>query len=328
MCLVRKLLFVFTQTFICLIIPELSILKPLVLSAFLIGLLSANVLFGQGCSDAGVCSAGGIGSAGEDSIRHSFSLGRTIEMGERFSLITTTLFEAKVALSHKIFIQARIPYFLVAGDLGSNAGISDLLTSINIRLWKHEHSELLLTVGGKIATGRADEVDELQQPLPMPYQPSSGTDDLLIGVSMNKGNWHFAAGYQHPMNRNENAFLHSRFLSDQDAIDYFQSNKLKRGDDLIARVERMFAKGHKAYTIGLLPIWRVQHDEIIDEDNKSVKLNGSDQLTINLNLGYAHDLDEHVRVRLSFANPIWWRRTRADGLTRFFVFYGGVTYSL
>jgi len=187
---------------------------------------------------------------------------------------------------------------------------------------------VIFTVGGKLATSNADKRNEQLQPLPMPYQTSSGAGDLMTGITYNKKYWHFALGYLHTLNRNENAFLHSRWPGDTEAGAYFESNRLRRGDDLMLRAERSFEKGHRAITLGLLPILRLQKDEILDETNQTVPVDGSNQLTVNLNIGYSYALNENVNLRFRYANPLVWRKSRPDGLTRYVVFYGGVTFRL
>ena len=96
----------------------------------------------------------------------------------------------------------------------------------------------------------------------------------------------------------------------------------------MVRAERRFEKGHRTLTVGLLPFLRLQKDEIMDENNQTVLIDGSNQLTVNLNIGYAYALNENVSVRLRYANPIVFRKSRPDGLTRYFVFYGGLTFRL
>ena len=94
------------------------------------------------------------------------------------------------------------------------------------------------------------------------------------------------------------------------------------------RIERSFERGHRTITLGLLPILRLQKDEIVDENNQTVLVDGSNQLTVNLNIGYSYALNENVSLRFRYANPIVFRKSRPDGLTRYVVFYGGLTFRL
>ena len=301
-------------------------MKHLTYYILFVALLRVNTLFGQGCSDAGVCTLGSMDSGEEDSIRHTFSLGQTLEMGERFTLISKTIAEVRIAIFDRGFVQARIPYFFAAGDLGNNAGLGDLIISINVLFMNNKDIEMIFVAGGKVASDNANDLNELGQSFPMPYQSSAGTHDLMVGLTINRGLWHFAVGYQHALNGNENGFLHNVWQGDPKAFDYFESNQLKRGDDLMVRIERKFLKDNKMFTLGLLPIWRFQKDEIIDAQNQSMLLDGSNQLTININAGYTYNINENLRLRFTYGNPVLWRKTRADGLTRFFVFYAGMVY--
>ncbi len=116
-------------------------------------------------------------------------------------------------------------------------------------------------------------------------------------------------------NRNKNGFLHNAWPEESRATDYFESNRLKRGDDLILRISRSFPKGRRTIVVGVLPIYRLQKDEII-RNGQVEKLAGSDQLTLNLNFDYLYQLTNRLNFRFSYANPVIWRDTRADGLTR------------
>lgn len=132
-------------------------------------------------------------------------------------------------------------------------------------------------------------------------------------------------GYQHVFNANKNGFLHETWQNNAIADEYYESNLFKRGDDLMFRVERVFKKEKSTFSVSLLPIYRFQKDQIW-KDNQYLKLDGSNQLTINLNLVLTRKISEKLSSRFSFSNPVLWRKTRADGLTRFFVFYARFKY--
>lgn len=298
-------------------------IKPFLI--ILLSFLLAIELIAQGCSDAGVCSLGSMKPEEIQSI-YGLSIGQTAEIGEKGTFISSTMVEAKAKLSELMFIQARLPYSFTSGKLGNNLGLGDLLTSINIQFWNKNDVNLILTLGAKLALGDANDKNNLGQAFPMPYQISSGTNDFMIGMALKKRSWHYALGYQHVLNRNKNSFTHELWLDNIDAQAYFESNKLKRGDDLMFRISKTYFKKKRSITLSLLPIWRLQKDELIDENEIIKPLNHSNQLTINVNMAYNYELNEILSLKMNLGSPILWRKTRADGLTRFFVFYFGINY--
>lgn len=272
----------------------------------------------QGCSDAGVCSLGGVESGShEDSIQgHQLALSHTLGIGEaegNIVPIQTLQLKGRYRLSSNSFVEAKLPFQMATGNLGTAYGLGDISLSFSQSFREVFGHRLTLSAGGKLPGNRAT-LTEDGKPLPMLYQSSLGSYDLLVGASYLVGDWRFALGYQHPFNRNENRFLHSRWPGEKGEA-YFESQELLRGDDLMGRVERRFRFGKTRIWVGLLPIMRLQHDRIRRE-GRSEKLAGSRQLTLNLNFTLEHPLGPHWRYRLEYGNPVIWRRTRADGLTR------------
>jgi len=282
--------------------------------------------FGQGCSDAGVCTSGSHNSFNEDPTSTSFSLGQSFEMGEEHVLISSSIIQIQVKVSSKTSISFKSNYFFVSGNLRNSSGLGDLTGNITHKIFENDNFKFYLNIGGKLPSNSSNKANKQGLPLPMPYQSSLGTYDIMTGGSFYFEKWRFSAGYQHAFNNNNNGFLHSVWGNNEIAQEYFESNLLKRGDDLMIRVERLFKKEKSTFSISILPIYRIQKDEIWKND-AYIKLDGSNQLTINLNLGLIKKVNDKLSIRFSYANPILWRETRADGLTRFFVVYGGINYS-
>jgi len=292
-------------------------------------------LYGQGCSDAGVCSIGGMGSglSGSDFsstiiFSHSFGIASTSEGPDgtsNFTLIQKTQLEGRFKIFNRSYLYAKIPFQFATGDLGNAAAIGDIALSFSQEFTIAEH-RALITVGGIIPTNDSD-LSEGGRDLPMDYQSSLGSYDLIIGGSYFLENWQFAVGYQHPFNRNGNGFLYSLWTDNDDALRYFESNQLKRGDDLIIRIEKRFDLPRSTIYAGVLPIIRLQKDEIIKND-EVVRLSGSQGLTFNLNFTLEKNLSKRLNFRLAVGGPLIWRKTRADGLTRALVVTPALLYRL
>ena len=287
----------------------------------LLAVLFANInSFGQGCSDAGFCSMGSIKSSQKnDTLHTAIGFSQNIGMGEEGVLILSTQLELKLMPWNNGLISVKAPYTFVSGNLGSINGPGDLTISYTHKIIEDDDYYVMLNLGGKIPSNTSDKKNQAGKPLPMGYQISLGTSDLIIGASLYHQEWHFALGYQHAFNRNENGFLHSipAWAGDKNAEEYFESNKFKRGDDIMLRVEKRFEKPKITYFAGLLPIYRIQKDEII-EDETTIALDGSNSLTINVNGGLLYKVSQQTDLNISLGFPTLFRKVRADGLTRFF----------
>ena len=303
----------------------MNYLKILFIS--ILAVLFANIhSFGQGCSDAGFCSMGSIKSSqNNDTLHAAIGISQNIGMGEEGVLILSTQLEFKLMPWNNGLISVKAPYTFVSGNLGSVNGPGDLTISYTHKIIEDDDYYVMLNLGGKIPSNASDKRNKADKPLPMGYQISLGTTDLIIGASLFHQEWHFAIGYQHAFNRNENGFLHSipEWAGDINAEEYFESNKFKRGDDIMLRIEKRFEKPNVTYFAGILPIYRIQKDEIID-NGKTIALDGSSSVTINLNGGLLYKLSNQTDLNISMGVPTLFRRVRADGLTRLFSLTVGI----
>jgi len=288
---------------------------------FLIALVYNIYSFGQGCSDAGFCSMGSIKSSqNNDTLHSAIGISQNIGLGEESVLILNTQIEMKLMPWNNGLISVKAPYAFVSGNLGTINGPGDLTISYTHKIIEDDDYYVMLNLGGKIPSNASNKRNQAGKPLPMGYQISLGTSDLIIGASLYHQDWHFALGYQHAFNRNENGFLHSipEWVDNNDAEEYFESKEFKRGDDIMLRVEKRFEKPTITYFVGLLPIVRIQKDEIINKDGKQEALKGSSSLTINLNGGLLYKVSKQTDLNISLGVPTIFRKVRADGLTRIF----------
>jgi len=96
---------------------------------------------------------------------------------------------------------------------------------------------------------------------------------------------------------------------------------------LIIRIEKRYDLPRSTIYAGVLPIIRLQKDEIIKND-EVVRLSGSQGLTFNLNFTLEKNLSKRLNFRLAVGGPLIWRKTRADGLTRALVVTPALLYRL
>ncbi len=289
---------------------------------------SARSGHGQGCSDAGVCSVNGLhsGSSSTSSWQFSFSqsLGWASTNGSS-TFIFTNAIESSIRIHPKFSVAAKLPFQWATGDLATVGDWGSVTVSGSYILLEQPFKKIVLIAGSVLPLNNSN-ISKNGRSLPMEYQSSLGTRDVLIGISYSFNPWTLSIGFQRPTNRNENGFLRTDWVDTPSAQNYFDSNQLKRGNDLTLRAEKRIEWKKSTLFLSILPVLRLQKDEII-VNNNSVPLAGSNQLTINMNVSWESSLGQRWKIRLTEGNPILWRKTRADGLTRVFVLTGSLLYS-
>lgn len=283
----------------------------------------------QGCSDAGFCTMGAMKPDQPFNKKVPLKL-RSMEIS--FYRGTTTLspvvYVATLDMSFNIidsktFLQVKVPYQAIKGNFGDASGLSDLSFCLTRTLYSSEKFDIGLTVGGKIPSNDSNVKDkEFNLPLPMYYQPSLGTYDAIAGISLVNRKWLFATGVQHPFNENGNRFTWDDWIPVYDGgEEYVRDNnrayELKRGTDIMFRAERNFRFARFNFSLGVLPIWRITKDEILDHNtNERVKLDGTLGMALSVvgTAGYNFNVKSGVRLLLGY--KLVQRDLNPDGLTR------------
>lgn len=280
--------------------------------------------FSQGCSDAGVCTAGDLHGSSGDSTTNKASLNilYSFGIGEQEVLIQAIQPKLTFPLAKNFSLSVSSTFSYISGNLGSTYGFGDVLSTLSLRVVDDVRYKIGLTSGFKMALNSAN-ISKDGRDLPMPYQTSLGTNDILIGANMSTSKWFFSLGYQHPITKNnENTFSHGFWVDSEDAQEYFQSNLFSRGDDLVLRVQRKIKLKNSSLAVGLLPIYRVQEDEISPLGG----LDGSQGLTLNTAITWKKKLSSKRELQINGGFPLIFRETRADGLTRVFAVSAAITF--
>ena len=299
---------------------------------FLVGLAVTQVnCFAQGCSDAGFCTMGAMKPDQPYNKKVQLRL-RTMELS--FYRGTTTLTpviyvataDFNFSLNQKNTFQLKVPYQFVSGRLANTGSVGDISLCFTRNIFSSDKFDLNLSVGGKIPTNQSDKsVDG--RPLPMYYQTSLGTYDFITGLSFINRKWLFATGIQIPLNENNNQFIWSAWNgTDEKAyVDlYTQAKNLRRGIDVMLRVERNFRWSQFNCSIGLLPIYRINRDEFTNSDNIRVIREDASGLALSGIVTAGYNFNTRSGVRLLIGQKIIQRDLNPDGLTRELV--NSVTY--
>lgn len=342
--------------------------------------LFPKFIFGQGCSDAGICAVGSLNTVefkfeklpfesnklemisledqGEtDTILSSklkvatpdqnpevinagkiqsvystyqiksskFFMQYSIQyaLSDQGPTIINNLIEGNVnLLRDQLFIHIKVPYSSISGDLGSINGLSDLTLSASYIAFKNIKSNLGFTLGYKFPANKSDRSLN-NEPLPMVYQTSLGSHDLLLGFRYLFNKLDFTLGYQHSFNSNENNYSYALSTNDN----YFESSKIKRSDDVIFRILRNFREKKFNFNAGLLFIYHLNNDKITNRYGQRIEVKGSKGLTINLNLAAIIPISKRFDFTFNFGNPLKLREARPDGLGRKLVTTAGIKYN-
>jgi hypothetical protein len=317
------------------------------LIVFLIVALNA-VGYSQGCSDAGFCTMGAMKPDQPYSKRIAVKLqSAEISFYRGTTTLTPIIYVATADLNFSIkgrnTFQVKLPYQAVSGRLANTQGMGDISLCFTRNVYRSDKFSLNLSLGGKIPTNHSDKTvkaptgEDERWPLPMYYQTSLGTYDIISGVSLINRKWLLATGIQIPLNQNGNQFTWSRWAEAESGLkayadEYNQAKDLKRGVDVMLRVERNFRFAKFNVSVGVLPIYRITRDEFVksgtEEDSPLQKVKPKEASGLALSaigtIGYNFDVRSGIRLLVGHKVDDIQRKSNPDGLTRELV--SSITY--
>ena len=288
-----------------------------------------NQIYSQGCSDAGFCTMGAMKPDQQydrslpitlRSVNFTFYEGQS----NTSAVIRAGILDLGFIVKNDLSLQLKLPYMFVSGNFGTNQGLGDISLSLTKSITKIQNFELLGTVGAKLPTGRANDIQKEEGVvLPMYYQTTLGTYDFVMGASLINRSWLFSAGYQQPLiHQNENSFV----ANPQDwawyegGIDYVLEHdegvELRRGADIMLRVERNWRLSRLNFNVGLLPIYRITKDQGKDGNGEYQKLEGTTGLALSALFGMGYRFNVYSGLSLIYGHRITDRDHNPDGLTR------------
>lgn len=295
---------------------------------------SPLALRAQGCSDAGFCTMGALKPDQPFNKKIEFRL-RSMELTFYRGKTTLTPIvyvataDMNFSLNQKTSFQVKLPYQAVSGRLGNTSSLGDVSLCVTRNVFTNGTYDINISVGGKIPTNRSN-LDENGRPLPMYYQTSLGTYDGVAGISLISKKWLFATGIQHAFNRNGNKFLWSRWEGSGESMDYIHrysiANGLRRGTDVMFRVERNIRFSRLNFTLGLLPIYRITHDRITLGTGDRVAQAGSTGLALTALFSTGYSFNVQSGIKMLLGQKIVNRDPNTDGLKREFVSTLGYYY--
>ena len=296
-----------------------------IFSFVLIGFVITNNSNAQGCSDAGVCTLQSIknnaeGHESNDGKKNDLSIGFAYGIGERSTNNYTGYLEYTRSFTQRTSVTGKLGYSLINGELANTNGPADLFLSVNHSIDLNKKWQKSFVVGLKLPFDGADIVENGIH-LPMPYQTSLGTTDLVLAINYNRKNFGATLALQQPLKAiNENKFLPGDYPDEPLTLNYWPKNEFSRKGDVVGRVSYNF-KTAERFSIrpSLLGIYHLANDSYVDNAKNRRPLYNSFGLTLNGNVFVDYRLNNGNGFELSLGTPFLVRDQRPDGLTRSFV---------
>ncbi len=291
-----------------------------IFNSFVLITLSAitQMVFGQGCSDAGFCTLNSFKPSKQETElvkNNQIKIGAFIGSADNSISVWGNYMEYNRQITNKFGLDARINTLAQNGNDLSVFGVSELFLTGKLSIFKR----FKLTLGTKIPLANGNRKDN-SLPLPMDYQSSLGTFDLILGGGYEFNKISFVLALQQPLSQNKNEFLAENYPAGSPLRNFQSTNKFIRSGDILLRVSYPFNIGQKlTLTPSLLPIYHLANDQYTDITGVEKEITGSQGLTLNGNLYIDYELNQRNALQLNAGIPFVVRDVRPDGLTRSFV---------
>jgi hypothetical protein len=290
----------------------------------------SNQVRAQGCSDAGFCSIGSLDHQTNEKQKPragSLKLGLPVGQGDEGVFVFTPALEYSRNFGNWTG-QAKLTANYASGNLGSALGLGDAYLSGTYTIPTQKKWSTSFTLGVKLPLNQGN-LREKGLSLPMQYQSSLGTVDLIAGIALSSEKWKWAAGWQQPLSgRNRNQFL-PVYWNTKEAMAYPPSNDFNRKGDVLLRTSyRLLNKKKTALEAGLLGIYHLANDTYVNASisNNPIAISGSQGLTLNATASFEWSAGKNWRLGLIGGVPLVVRDVRPDGLTRRFVLAPQISY--
>jgi hypothetical protein len=287
--------------------------------------LGTNYSYGQGCSDAGFCTINSFKPNNTDStklLNNQFKVGAFFGKADNSISVYGTYLEYNRQLNKRFGLDAKLTTLAQNGN-GINAfGLSDIFLNANYKASK----KFKFTLGTKIPLSDASKTHK-NLPLPMDYQASLGTFDLILGIGYEIKKIQFVAAIQQPLTQNGNQFIATNYPINSELRTFQSTSKFERSGDVLLRVSYPINVTSKLkLTPSILPIYHLTNDKYTDEFNVKKEIKGSQGLTLNGNAYLDYEINSRSIIQLNLGMPFIVRDARPDGLTRSFI--GNLEYRI
>lgn len=278
--------------------------------------LSHAQLQAQGCSDAGFCTLNSFkpGTA-EAEFKNQIKIGFNYGGADNAINVWGTAIEYNRQIGKGFSVDAKLTTLAQSGNDISENGLSDVYLNANVKL----PANVRLTAGVKLPLNDADKsLNSLG--LPMDYQSSLGTVDLILGAGTAIKKLELVLAYQQPLTQNRNNFLAEVYPATSPLRSFQSTRQFQRSADVLLRVSYPISAGEPLkITPSLLPIYHLANDKFTNALGQELEIDGSQGLTLNGNVFVDYQINPKNAFQVNVGMPFVVRKARPDGLTRSFV---------
>ncbi|WP_306350019.1 transporter [Flavobacterium sp. '19STA2R22 D10 B1'] len=282
-------------------------------------LLFCTQFYAQGCSDAGFCSIENTqNNIVKDSIlKNSIAVAVGYGKGHDNINVINSYVQYDRIINNRFGVQAKLNFLNANGSLGNNSGLGDIILSGSYQLSQKKNYSIGFIGGLKIPLNNSNTKNNQGFALPLDYQTSLGTYDIIVGANViwNK-KWEINTGLQIPIIQdNNNSFFSYQYPS---TTAFVSTNNFKRKSDALVRLGYLFQPGNSRFLIkpSLLAIYHLGKDKYTTETGNEMNINGSEGLTLNGVLTSVYTFKNNTKLEFVIAAPFQYREVRPDGLTR------------
>jgi hypothetical protein len=274
--------------------------------------LAFNFTYAQGCSDAGFCTINSFKPNSTEVLNNQFKIGVFFGKADNSISVYGNYLEYNRQMSERFGLDLKLTTLAQSGNDISTFGLSDIFVNANYKAGE----KLKLIFGAKLPLSNAGKTyDNL--PLPMDYQASLGTFDLIFGIGYEISKIQFVAAIQQPLTQNNNQFIATNYPAESNLRTFQSTNKYERSGDILLRVSYPLFLGSKLrLTPSILPIYHLANDKYTDELNIEREIDGSQGLTLNGNVFLDYEINSKSNIQINLGIPFMVRDSRPDGLTR------------
>ena len=277
-----------------------------------------TIVKSQGCSDAGFCTINSFkqstGKTQAATYKNQFRIGASGGGADNDITVFSALVEYSRKINKSFSADLKVTFLSQSGNNISTAGLSDVFVNVNYAVSK----KVDLILGAKIPLSDANK-QKNGLTLPMDFQSSLGTFDVIVGLGYKLEKWKFNIGWQQPLSQNSNTFIAENYPINSPLHSFQSTNNYTRSGDVLLRISYLFELSKKLLlTPGILPIYHLADDEFSNINGKQI-INGSKGLTLNAIVYLNYKINEKNTLEFNMGSPLVARDVRPDGLTRSFV---------
>jgi len=275
-------------------------------------------VFAQGCSDAGFCTVDGFKPATHDTVKkyvNQFKIGGFYGSADNAITVYGSYLEYNRQINDKMGLDVKLTSIAQSSTALTTFGLSDVFVNYNYTMNK----KVKLTLGTKLPLSNAQKSSN-NLPIPMDFQSSLGTVDLIFGIGLEVKKFKIVAAIQQPLTQNKNQYLNTAYIPNIYLSTFQSTNKFVRSGDVLLRLSYPMELSKKwILTPSILPIYHLKNDKFTNEMNQEVEILKSNGLTLNGNMYLDIELNSRNFLQLNAGMPFIVRDVRPDGLTRSFI---------